>query len=53
MAASQRMSGVKECCFKGPENESEAIRKNIDKTNPEIINWCTDVMIDIYKAIEG
>lgn len=30
-----------------------AVRKNIDKTNPEIINWCTDVMIDIYKAIEG
>ena len=30
-----------------------AIRKNIDKNSPEIIKWYADVMIDIYRAIEG
>lgn len=30
-----------------------AVRKNIDKTSPEIIKWYADVMIDIYRAIEG
>ena len=30
-----------------------AIRKNIDKNSLEIIKWYADVMIDIYRAIEG
>ena len=30
-----------------------AIRKNIDKNSPEIMKWYADVMIDIYRAIEG
>ena len=29
-----------------------AVRKNINKNSPEIIKWYTDVMIDIYQAIE-
>ena len=30
-----------------------AVRKNIDRNSPEIIKWYADVMIDIYRAIEG
>lgn len=30
-----------------------AVRQNIDKNSPEIIKWYADVMIDIYRAIEG
>lgn len=30
-----------------------AVRKNIDRNSPEVIKWYADVMIDIYRAIEG
>jgi hypothetical protein len=30
-----------------------AVRANIDKNDTQLVNWYADVMIDIYRAIEG